>query len=76
MANFADPKMLLGFLAVVAVALLASDWSVQRAIAFAVVWGVAAIVVLVRHRKAGRRDLAEPAGAAEPADSADDTPGR
>lgn len=42
---------LLGLLAAVAVIMLVTNWSAQRAVAFAVIWTFAAVVLLVRDRR-------------------------
>lgn len=78
MANFHDPKMLLGFLALVAIGMLGTNWSVQRALAFAAVWCAAAAVLYVRHRRTGRRETAVSAetGPTETAARADDASDR
>ncbi|NNH75422.1 hypothetical protein HLB23_37190 [Nocardia uniformis] len=57
MGKYSNSLLPLGVLAGVAIGLLLANWSPMRAVIYAVLWCVAAVVLLVRDY---RRDASEP----------------
>ncbi|MFE6922274.1 hypothetical protein ACFVAV_14615 [Nocardia sp. NPDC057663] len=53
MKGQANTPRLLGLLGGVAVLLLITNWSPMRAVAYGVIWSVAAVVLVVRDRRRG-----------------------
>ncbi|WP_189028929.1 hypothetical protein [Nocardia rhizosphaerihabitans] len=51
MKGQANTPRLLGLLGGVAVLLLITNWSPMRAVAYAVIWSIAAVVLVVRDRR-------------------------
>ncbi|MET9211333.1 MULTISPECIES: hypothetical protein [unclassified Nocardia] len=51
MTGPASTTRILGLLGGVAVILLLTNWSPMRAVAYAVIWSVAAVVLVVRDRR-------------------------
>ncbi|MBW0274023.1 hypothetical protein ATM97_32420 [Nocardia sp. MH4] len=51
MTGPASTTRILGLLGGVAVILLLTNWSAMRAVAYAVIWSLAAVVLVVRERR-------------------------
>ncbi|APE35171.1 hypothetical protein BOX37_15810 [Nocardia mangyaensis] len=51
MSGQTSTNRLLGLFGGVAIIMLLANWSLMRAVAFAVIWSIAAVVLLVRDRR-------------------------